>query len=139
MNAYSYGDLFVGQRESFQVTVTEAWVDAFRDFSGDVNPMHRDDTFARKRGMEGHIAFGMLVAGYYSTLAGVYLPGENCLLHKVESQFLKPVYPGDELTVTGEITEKEDAFSLVFIKAVIVNQRGEKVARARIQAGVLHD
>lgn len=139
MNTYTYEELTVGKKESFTVVVTEAALDAFRLITGDVNPMHQDDAFAKKRGMTGHIAFGMLVAGYYSTLAGVYLPGENCLLHKVDSQFSKPVYPGDTLTVTGEIAEREDTFSMVIIKAEIHNQHGQKVSRARIQAGVLHE
>lgn len=137
MNAYTFGELCIGQKVSFTAAVTEEAMDAFRAYTGDINPMHRDSAFAKAHGMPGPIAFGMLVAGFYSTLAGVYLPGENCLLHKVDSQFLKPVFPGDVLTVSGEIVEKEDTFSYVVVKAVITNQKGEKVSRAKIQAGVL--
>mgnify|MGYP003623315489 CR=1 FL=1 len=71
-----------------------------------------------------------------STLAGVYLPGESCLLHSVEAKFAKPVYIGDELTVTGTLQEKNETFREITIKAVITNQQGARVTRGLIKAGV---
>ena len=79
----------------------------------------------------------MLTASYYSTLAGVYLPGENSLIHGVDAKFLKPVFVGDTLTVEGKVSEKNDTYKLLIIKASIRNQDGEKVSRATIRVGVL--
>ena len=78
----------------------------------------------------------MLGASLFSTLAGVYLPGETCLLHSVDAKFVKPVYIGDVLTVTGKVQEVNETFHTVMIKAVITNQDGVKVTRGTIQAGV---
>ena len=108
MNTYTYEEMEVGRKESFTVQVTEADMDAFRAVTGDGNPLHADDGFARDKGYEGKVAFGMLTASYLSTLAGVYLPGERSLIQSVETKFLKPVYPGDTLSVSGEITEKNE-------------------------------
>ncbi|MBQ7007453.1 MAG: MaoC family dehydratase N-terminal domain-containing protein, partial [Oscillospiraceae bacterium] len=72
----------------------------------------------------------------FSTLAGVYLPGEHCLLHSVETKFSSPVFPGDTLTVTGKISEINDTFKTLTIKGHITNQDGKKVCKAVIQAGV---
>lgn len=139
MNNYRYDEIETGVKESFTVTVSEEQMDSFRAMSGDVNPLHRDADFAEKRGYAGTVVFGMLTASFYSTLCGVYLPGERCLLHSVDSKFMKPVYVGDTLTIEGTVTEKNDTFRLLTIKAVIKNQKGEKVSKAVIQAGVLEE
>lgn len=69
-------------------------------------------------------------------MAGVYLPGEHCLLHSVECKFAKPVLVGETLTVHGEITEINETFREITIKGIIFNAEGKKVTRAIIKAGV---
>ena len=76
------------------------------------------------------------VAVLFSTLAGVYLPGEHCLLHGVECKFARPVFIGDVLTVSGTVTEVNETFREITVKAVITNQNGQKVTRGVIRAGV---
>ncbi|MEG0019774.1 MAG: dehydratase, partial [Oscillospiraceae bacterium] len=82
------------------------------------------------------VCHGMLFGSMFSTLAGVYLPGEHCLLHSVETKFLSPVFPQDSLTISGKISEINETFNTVTIKGVITNQDGKKVCKAVIQAGV---
>ena len=53
----------------------------FEAITGDVSPIHMDAEYAQKRGYPGRVVYGMLGASLFSTLAGVYLPGEHCLLH----------------------------------------------------------
>ena len=80
----------------------------------------------------------MLTASLYSTLAGMYLPGKYSLIHSFEElSFLKPVFAGDLLAVTGEVCEKVEAFRLIRVKAVIRNQHGYAVSRARMKILVL--
>ena len=109
----------------------------FQELSGDTNPLHTEEDFARSRGYVSRVVFGMLTASLYSCLAGVYLPGRNCLLHSVHADFLSPVYVGDVLTVSGKISEKRDSFRQLVIRGMIRNQDGVKVSRAKIEAGVL--
>ena len=71
----------------------------------------------------------MLTASFLSTLAGVYIPGERSLIQQVETKFAKPVYIGDELTVTGEITELVESVQRLELKVTITNQDGKKVLR----------
>ena len=61
------------------MTVTPEMMDAFRAITGDVSPIHIDADYARGRGFPGRVVYGMLGASFFSTLAGVYLPGEHCL------------------------------------------------------------
>ncbi|MCI9127088.1 MAG: MaoC family dehydratase [Eubacterium sp.] len=136
MNDYSMLDLEIGKEEKFNVCITKEMLDTFAHLTGDVNPLHLNDTYARKSGFTGRIAYGMLTASFYSTLAGVYLPGERCLLHRCDVEWRKPVYIGDTLTVSGVVNEVDDRFGRVIIKAIIVNQMGKKVSKATLVAGV---
>lgn len=140
MNEYRYEDLKIGQTESFEIQVTEDMEERFRELTGDINPLHRDDSFARDIGegkFKGHVTFGMLTASFYSTLAGVYLPGKNSLIHSLDIKFQKPVYAGDKLVVCGEVVDKQDGLKLIQVKAVIKNERNESVSRAAIKILVL--
>ena len=136
MNSYTLADIAPGLSASFSVTVTEAMMDAFYAITGDNSPIHMDADYAAGRGYPGRVVYGMLGASLFSTLAGVYLPGEHCLLHSVEAQFAKPVFIGDTLTVSGKVTEVNDTFGEITIKATIENQNGQKVTRGLIKAGV---
>ena len=137
MNEYRFADIHTGLTESFTVTVTAEMMEKFRDITGDVNPMHTDPSFAKERGYEREIAYGMLTSSFLSTLAGVYLPGRNSLIRSVEVKFPKPVMVGDELTVSGEVTDVNDEGHFFDMKIAIRNQRGEKVCRGKMQIGVL--
>ncbi len=136
MNSYTLAELRPGMTESFTVTVTEEKMELFRQLSGDESPIHIDPEYAQQRGYPGRVCYGMLGASFFSTLAGVYLPGEHCLLHSVESKFAKPIFIGDTLTVTGVVDEVNETFSEITIKASITNQNGKKVTRGIIKAGV---
>ena len=125
--------------ESFETVVTEQMFEQFLAITGDVNPLHNDTDFAAEKGHPGRVAFGMMTASFLSTLAGVYLPGKNSLIHEVEVKFARPVYAGDVLCVSGTVTEINDTFRLFWMKVVITNQKGEKVLRGKMRVGVLHE
>ena len=137
MNTYTYEEIEIGHRETFTVTVTEADMDKVREITGDVNPLHKDADYAKDHGHKDRVVFGMLTASYLSTLAGVYLPGERSLIHSVDVKFEGAVYPGDELTVEGTVSEKNDTFNLIVIKVIIRNKDGKKVCKAKMQVGVM--
>ncbi len=132
MNRYSFEEIEIGHKESFQVTVTEQAVEDFRRHTGDENPLHKDVEYAKSKGFLNKVVFGMLTASYYSTLVGVYLPGEKCLIHEVDCKFKEPVYVGDFLTISGEVVEKNELFRLITVKAVIKNQHGKSVSKGKI-------
>ena len=71
-----------------------------------------------------------------STLAGVYLPGEHCLLHEVDAKFARPVFIGDVLTVSGRVFEVNETFREITVKYSITNQDGKKVTRGIYKAGL---
>ncbi len=136
MNNYKFSDIYVGLKAEFKSEITQEKMKAFYDVTKDCSPIHIDENYAKQRGFKGRVVYGMLSASLFSTLAGVYIPGEHCLLHSVESKFAKPVFIGDVLTVKGEVTEINETFKTITIKAQIVNENNVKVTRGIIKASV---
>ena len=143
MNHYTFEEITVGMEEQFSVTITEQMMQQFREMTGDVNPLHCDETFAKEKGFDSKAAYGMLTASFLSTMAGVYLPGENSLIQSVEVKFVKPVFPGEEITFTGKVSEVNDTFRFLTLKVTGIvtgkeeNERyGTKVLKAVMQIGV---
>lgn len=139
MNSYNYSDLEIGHKEMFDAIITEDKMKKFYDITGDDNPLHTNDEFAKKRGFKGMLSYGFLTASFMSKLVGIYLPGEKCIEHKVEQTFLKPVFVNDKLTIIGTVTEKNDTFQLITIKVEMRNQNNEKVLRGKMKVGFLHE
>ena len=141
MNEYSFDQISVGMKASFTREITSEMEDAFRKISGDENPLHKDDAFAREVSggkFSGHAAFGMLTASLYSAAAGMYLPGKYSLIHSFdEISFTAPVYAGDVLTAEAEVTDKDEALKLIRLKVRIKNQDGKTVSKAKMKVLVL--
>lgn len=136
MNAYTFEQIEVGMKESFSVIVTEEMMRAFLLVSGDVNPLHNNEDYARGLGYPGRVVYGMLTASLMSTLAGVHMPGKYSLIHRVEADFPKPVLIGDTLCVTGEVRDRNEAFNTIELKVTITNADGKKVCRGKMRIGV---
>ncbi len=136
MNEYRYEDIHIGMTESFSVRVTEEMMDSFRGITGDINPLHNDEAYAHEQGYDARVVYGMLTSSFLSTLAGVYLPGRRSLIRSVECKFPAPVLAGDELTITGEVTDMNDDYRFITLKVSIRNQQGVKVCRGKMEIGV---
>lgn len=135
MREYRWAELNAGQTAEFEAEITNGMIDSFRALSGDVNPLHSDESLAKERGFRGTVAHGMLVASLYSRLVGVHLPGLNCLLHEIKVTFSSPAYAGDRLRVMGEVTYLNAACRQMEIKARI-ERASELISRAVIKVGV---
>lgn len=139
MNEFTFDDILSGKvnKQSFSVTISQSMMNDFFKITGDTNPMHIDSEYAKTNGFSSCLVYGLLTTSFYSTLAGVYLPGKYCLLQEVSAQFAKPVFIGDTLTVSGKVREVQETFKRIIIQARITNQNGKTVNRATITAGVL--
>lgn len=136
MNACRWAELALGMSARFTAEITDEAMHRFAEISGDRNPLHMDDAFARARGFPGRVAYGLLTSSFYSTLVGVYLPGRWALLHGLDIELKAPAFVGDRLTISGEITHMTEAYKRLDIKASIVNAQGKTLSKAKIRAGV---
>ena len=115
-------DLSIGQKAEFTEVISEAMVEEFAKLSGDYNPHHMDDVFAKKTRFEKRICHGMLLASLFSRLTGMYLPGKGSLYLSQSLNFLAPAYIGDEVTVEGEIIKIGKSTELITIKTQIIKE-----------------
>lgn len=136
MKHYQYDEIKVGMEEKFQIEITEQMLDVFCTLTGDENPLHCDEEYAKEKGKKGRVAYGMLTASFLSTLAGMYLPGEKSLIQSVEVKFLKPVYIGDVLEIKGVVEEKHDVFQRIELKVTATRNGTEKVLKGKMKIGI---
>ena len=100
-----FEDLTVGQRETLMKTVMDDDVIAFADLSGDRNPVHLSDHFARKTRFGERIVHGLYTASLISTGIGMYLPGPGAVYLSQTLNFRGPVKIGDVINVVVEVVE----------------------------------
>ncbi len=104
LNGYYFEELSVGQSAVFGKTVTEADIAAFAGVSGDTNPVHLNEEYAKNTMFKGRIAHGMLSAAFISTVFGTKLPGPGCIYVSQLLKFKAPVKIGDTVMARVEVT-----------------------------------
>lgn len=101
----TFADLAVGMTVSIENTVSEQDVIDFARVSGDHNPLHMDEDYARKTQFKGRIAHGALTASYISAILGNDLPGPGAVFMELNLKFVRPVRIGDTVTSSAEVIE----------------------------------
>lgn len=123
-----YAELSVGDRAEMVRTVTEGDVRAFAALSGDFNPLHLDEAYARTTRFEGRIVHGALVGAHLSAALAIELPGPGTIYLDQSIRFRQPVRVGDVLTTRLVVRDKRDDKGFVGFDAEILNQAGVVVA-----------
>jgi 3-hydroxybutyryl-CoA dehydratase len=118
-------DLRVGQQAMFGRTVTDADIAGFAGVSGDTNPIHLHDGYAKGTRFGQRIAHGMLGAGYISAVIGTKLPGPGAVYISQTLNFMAPVLVGDTITAVATIAAIDDKRRRVTLKTQCLN--GDKV------------
>ncbi len=138
MNNYTFEEINIGLKESFEFEINEEKMNLFLSISNDINPLHNDIVFAKKEGYQEKVVYGMLTASCLSTLAGVYIPGKRSLIESVDIKFIKPVFVSSSpLLVEGEVIEKDDRFKRIILKYNIYDNKKNKVSRGKMTIGFL--
>ncbi|WP_432695447.1 MaoC family dehydratase [Marinobacterium sp. YM272] len=105
LHGYYLEDLEVGMSASFAKTISESDVYLFAGISGDNNPMHVNEEYAKQTPFGGRIVHGMFSAALISTVAGTRLPGPGCIYVDQQIKFKAPVHIGDTAQATLTVTE----------------------------------
>jgi acyl dehydratase len=127
INALDFDHVTPGQAlPALSKHVTVEQIRQYADASGDRNPIHLDDTFARSAGLPGVIAHGMLTMAFANQMVTDWL-GDRSLLKRLQGRFAGMVLPGDDVTCSGTVASKDEATRRVVINLVVTNQRGERV------------
>lgn len=119
----------VGDSAEITKTIEQSDVDAFANVTGDHNPVHVDEEFAKTTRFGKRIAHGMLTASLISAVLANKLPGEGSVYLGQTLQFVAPVFPGDEITARVTVKAIREDKPIVKLETICVNQRGEIVIR----------
>lgn len=122
-------NLKVGDSAEITKTIDQSDIDAFARVTGDQNPVHLDEEFAKTTRFRRRIAHGMLTASLISAVLANKLPGEGSVYLGQTLQFVAPVFPGDEVTARVTVKEIREDKPIVKLETICVNQRGEVVVR----------
>jgi phosphotransacetylase/acyl dehydratase len=124
----TFDELKVGDSASLARTLTRADIELFAVMSGDVNPAHLDDEYARSDMFHKVIAHGMWSGALISTVLGTQLPGPGTIYLGQSLRFLKPVGLGDTVTVTLTVARLDPEKHRVALDCTVTNQDGQQVA-----------
>lgn len=127
MKVTKYSDLSIGQSAEVTHTVTEEDIKTFGDLSGDYNPLHFDEEWAKTTMFKGRIAHGLLSASFISTAIGMKLPGPGTIYLSQSMKFMGPVRIGDTITASVEVVALNDEKQRVTLKTVCTNQNQDVV------------
>ena len=123
----AFEEMYVGQTFTFRRTFTDGDVALFCGVTGDYNPYHQDESFARES-WYGRLTIPGLLTGSMLTHIGGLL---GFLAIEMSFEYLAPVFVGDSVSCTVTVVEKDEAKRRVMASAGFVNQDGVEVLRAR--------
>jgi 3-hydroxybutyryl-CoA dehydratase len=127
MKVTKYTDIKMGQSAEMVHTVTDEDIKTFGELSGDFNPLHFNEDWAKTTMFGGRIAHGILTAAYISAAIGMHLPGPGTIYMSQSMRFMGPVRIGDTITARVEVISLNDEKQRVTLKTTCTNQDGKVV------------
>ncbi len=122
-----FDEIHLGQEAHYERIITEEDINNFAAVSGDNNPIHLDEEFAKKTIFKGRIAHGILSVSFISTTLASKLPGPGSIYLKQEVTFRKPVRIGDKITSVVKVINKDNEKNHITLKTTCLNQKNEVV------------
>ncbi|CDH47512.1 bifunctional enoyl-CoA hydratase/phosphate acetyltransferase [Candidatus Contendibacter odensensis] len=129
----TFAEITIGEQASLTRTLKPRDIQLFATLSGDLNPTHLDESFARTQQAGKLTAPSMWAASLTSGLFGSQLPGPGSIFAAQSFRYLHPVYLNDTLTLTAEVREKRPESRVVVFACTAINQRNETVMEATIE------
>ena len=131
----TFDEIQVGDTASVVRTLSQEDIELFAVMSGDVNPAHLDEEYAKSDMFQKIIAHGMWGGALISTVLGTKLPGPGTIYLGQTLKFKRPVGVGDTVTVTATVVERDAEKKRLVLDCLCVNQDGKPVIEG--QATVL--
>lgn len=123
----TYDEIKIGDSASITRTLTKQDIQLFAVVTGDMNPAHLDENYAKTDIFHQIVGHGMWTGSLFSALLGMYLPGPGTLYLSQTLKFLKPVRLGDTVTASVKATAKDDAHRHITFRTLCANEQGEHV------------
>lgn len=124
----TYDELEIGEEASFSKTISESDVYLFAGISGDFNPLHVNEQYAKTTRFKTRIAHGVLPQSLIAPVLGMKLPGLGSVAVEIRTRFKAPTFFGDTITATARVAEKLQEKKWVRMDLSWTNQQGILVA-----------
>ncbi len=128
LNNVTISEIAIGQKATYSKTSTAEDIQLFATVSGDVNPVHLDDNYAKTTQFGQRIAHGMYTGALVSAALAIELPGPGTIYLGQEIKFKAPVFIDDTITVELEVETIREDKAIVGLLCTCTNQHGKKVA-----------
>jgi 3-hydroxybutyryl-CoA dehydratase len=112
----------IGEEATLSHNVTKNDIQTFSKITGDANPIHIDDDYAKNTIFGGRIAHGFFVAGLVSAVLGTRLPGPGAIYVSQQLRFLAPVYPGDTIIARVKVLAWDGLKGRMTLLTEVTNQ-----------------
>ena len=117
----------VGQTATRSLTLTQKHVDMYAEMTGDYNPLHFDEDFAKRTKFGGLIVQGGLTTGILNALVAMDMPGPGTVFLSHDFKFTGPVYIDDTITAVAEVLKVHAEKPVTHLKIEITRQTGDSV------------
>lgn len=135
----AFDQIQVGDSVTLERRFSEEDAQAFRNTSGDLNPLHRESDYAAASAFDSPIVPGLLIATPISRIAGHHLPGLRCLLQGVKLDFVRAVRFGELLAYRATVAQLSPATQTIRVKIEVRDARDRTVLRGSFNAQVLRE
>lgn len=132
-----FAQLEEGQSASWRHRVSADDVAAFVALSGDDNPLHLDDAFARQNGFRSRVVHGMLLGAFLSRVLGTVLPGPGVLWLSQTMRFQRAVYVGEIVEIAVRITHKSEPLRTLVLETTVRGESGDPALTGEAKAMML--
>ena len=122
-------DLKIGDTFSTTREITDELIRQFAELSGDHNPIHLDQEFAKQTRFGRRIAHGMLSGAFISAVLGYEFKERKIVYLSQTMKFTAPAYLGDTITTTATVTGIREDKPIVTLETVCRNQNGEMTVK----------
>jgi phosphotransacetylase/acyl dehydratase len=123
----TYNEIKIGDSATLTRTLTKQDIQLFATVTGDMNPAHLDEAYAKTDIFHQIVGHGMWTASMFSVLLGMQLPGPGTLYLGQTLKFLKPVTLGDTITASVKVLKKDDKHQHITFETLCSNEKGDHI------------
>lgn len=116
----------VGDSASKTITVTSEMVEQFALLTGDDNPIHTDEAYAKKTVFRKRVVHGVFQISFISALLATKMPGRGSIYHSQDTLFTAPLFVGDSVTAKVEVIERLEETKQIKLKTTCFNSNNQQ-------------